>query len=59
MNRLQSPPCEAPSGGFGVIFRAESDGGDETGRRAHWRRFSRGSGGAEPPGKTQCDQPLK
>eukprot|EP00969_Alexandrium_andersonii_P056870 2507837-Alexandrium_andersonii.AAC.1 len=39
----------ASSEGFGVILRADSDGRDETGRRARRRRFSEGSEGAEPP----------
>eukprot|EP00969_Alexandrium_andersonii_P333201 14725760-Alexandrium_andersonii.AAC.1 len=41
-NGLQTPPCKASSGGFGVILRTESDGEDETGRRARRRRFSGG-----------------
>eukprot|EP00969_Alexandrium_andersonii_P104927 4629534-Alexandrium_andersonii.AAC.1 len=46
---LQIPPCKAWSGGCDVILSAESDGDDETGQRARWRRLSEGFEGAEPP----------
>eukprot|EP00969_Alexandrium_andersonii_P169299 7484157-Alexandrium_andersonii.AAC.1 len=36
------PPCKASSAEFGVILRAESDGGVETGRRARRRRAFQG-----------------
>eukprot|EP00969_Alexandrium_andersonii_P373277 15483627-Alexandrium_andersonii.AAC.1 len=46
---LKCPPCKASSGRFGVILRAGSDGGDETGRWARRKRFSRRSGGQSRP----------
>eukprot|EP00969_Alexandrium_andersonii_P240993 10639758-Alexandrium_andersonii.AAC.1 len=40
---------EALEGAVCTVFRADSESDDEAGRRARRRRFSRGSGGAEPP----------
>eukprot|EP00969_Alexandrium_andersonii_P171482 7579639-Alexandrium_andersonii.AAC.1 len=36
-NSLRFPPCKASSRTSGVFLRAESDGGDETGRRSRQR----------------------
>eukprot|EP00969_Alexandrium_andersonii_P200011 8834886-Alexandrium_andersonii.AAC.1 len=49
MNVLSCPPCKASSGWFGIAWRAEPDGDDETCWRARRRCFSGGSGGRSPP----------
>eukprot|EP00969_Alexandrium_andersonii_P268690 11873827-Alexandrium_andersonii.AAC.1 len=46
----RNPFYEASSAGFGIISRAASGGGDETGRRVRWGPFSGILARRGPPG---------